>query len=115
MEAGNMAGSQTMMEGLEWEGVQHVNGRVHDRRVVKEDMNGHNPHGAAPTPVNGMDHFSGQEASSAWFMPFNLEPPGFGQDMGPGVSNIDAFGAVFGGTGSGMNTPNPLGGLHHGP
>ncbi|KAM0271664.1 hypothetical protein ACHAQH_008999 [Verticillium albo-atrum] len=46
----------------------------------------------------------GQEASSAWFMPFNMEPPELGQDMG---LNLDNFTGIFGGA---MGTPGGMGG-----
>jgi hypothetical protein len=47
----------------------------------------------------------GAEASSAWFMPFNMEPPEIGHDLSlttPG--GLDGFGGMFAGTG--MTTPN---------
>lgn len=46
--------------------------------------------------------FDGGEASSAWFMPFNMEPPEIG-DMG---LNMDAFGGMFG-TGGGPPPGGP--------
>ena len=49
----------------------------------------------------------GNEASSAWFMPFNMEPPELGADLGVGsVGNLDGFVDMFSG---GMG-----GGMHHG-
>ena len=56
----------------------------------------------------------GNEASSAWFMPFNMEPPEIGADLGVGgVGGLDAFAGMFG---NGGMTPNGsgLGGMHHG-
>ncbi len=56
----------------------------------------------------------GNEASSAWFMPFNMEPPEIGAELGVGgVGNLDGFGGMFG---NGGMTPNGsgLGGMHHG-
>ncbi|KAH8894761.1 hypothetical protein GQ53DRAFT_839186 [Thozetella sp. PMI_491] len=46
----------------------------------------------------------GNEASSAWFMPFNMEPPEIGADLGVGgVGNLDGFANMFG---NGGMTPN---------
>lgn len=53
------------------------------------------------------------DASSAWFMPFNMEPPELGQDVGGGMGNLDGFVGMFGN--GGMSTPSrTMGGLHHG-
>lgn len=54
---------------------------------------------------------SGPEASSAWFMPFNMEPPEMGQEPGFNMGGIDPFTGVFGAGGSGLATPNAMGGL----
>ncbi len=55
------------------------------------------------------------EPSSAWFMPFNMDPPEIGQDLS-GMSGLDQFANIFGtnnigpgGGGGGMD-----GGLHRG-
>jgi hypothetical protein len=56
----------------------------------------------------------GNEASSAWFMPFNMEPPEIGAELGVGgVGGLDGFAGMFG---NGGMTPNGsgLGGMHHG-
>ncbi|KAK1751566.1 fungal-specific transcription factor domain-containing protein [Echria macrotheca] len=50
----------------------------------------------------------GSEPSSAWFMPFNMEPPEIGADLGVGVNNLDGFASMFG---SGSMSSN---GMHHG-
>ncbi|KAL1868663.1 hypothetical protein VTK73DRAFT_3579 [Phialemonium thermophilum] len=56
----------------------------------------------------------GQEASSAWFMPFNMEPPDLGTDLGMGgLGALDGFVNMFGS--GGLQTPNGgLGNLHRG-
>ncbi|KAK7403870.1 hypothetical protein QQX98_010374 [Neonectria punicea] len=106
---------QNMMDGVDWDsiaGVHTIRGpQGQGRRAsVKSGMNGQ-----VPGPVDGSAHFNGQEGSSAWFMPFNLEPPEMPQDMALSVGNVDAFAGMFNGGGSGLTTPNPLGGLQHGP
>ena len=49
------------------------------------------------------------EPSSAWFMPFNMEPPELGAELGVG---LDGFVDMFGGS---MSTASGgMGGMHHG-
>ena len=118
MDTSNMTGSQGMMDGVNWNsmaGTNQSNSGEHSRRAsVNGAMNGQHP-GQMLNPATSMPGFNGQEASSAWFMPFNMEPPEMTQDMGLGVNNMDMFGGMFGGNGSGMTTPNPLSGLRHRP
>ncbi|SPO02776.1 related to nitrate assimilation regulatory protein nirA [Cephalotrichum gorgonifer] len=52
--------------------------------------------GGARHPLETMAAF-GPEASTAWFMPFNMEPPELGHDLGMG---LDGLGNMFGGGGS---------------
>ncbi|KAH8673941.1 fungal-specific transcription factor domain-containing protein [Xylariales sp. PMI_506] len=49
--------------------------------------------------------------SSAWYMPFNLEPPELGQDVGggAGMGGVDTFAGMF--SPGSMATPTPGGGL----
>ncbi|KAH9884454.1 zinc finger transcription factor 1 [Xylariomycetidae sp. FL2044] len=47
------------------------------------------------------------EPSSAWFMPFNMEPPEMGHDLGGGMGGVDGFGLFSPG---GVNTPGGGGG-----
>ncbi|KAH6984948.1 fungal-specific transcription factor domain-containing protein [Ilyonectria sp. MPI-CAGE-AT-0026] len=105
---------QNMMDGVDWDsiaaGAQNGRGSHGRRASVKNGINGQ-----APGPVDGTAHFNGQDASSAWFMPFNLEPPEMSQDLCLGVGNVDPFAGMFNGGGSGLATPNPLSGLQHGP
>lgn len=105
---------QNMMDGVDWDsiaaGAQNGRGSHGRRASVKNGINGQ-----APGPVDGTAHFNGQDASSAWFMPFNLEPPEMSQDLVLGVGNVDPFAGMFNGGGSGLATPNPLSGLQHGP
>jgi hypothetical protein len=50
-----------------------------------------------------------QEPSPAWFMPFNMEPPEIGSEMGVGgVNSLDGFANLFGG--GGMTGLHPGGG-----
>ncbi|KAH7143986.1 fungal-specific transcription factor domain-containing protein [Dactylonectria macrodidyma] len=111
---GGLAGGQTLMDGVDWDsiaaGAQAGRGPQGRRGSVRNGMSGQ-----APGPVDGTSNFNGQDASSAWFMPFNLEPPEITQDMGFGVGNVDPFAAMFNGGGSGLATPNPLSRLQHGP
>ncbi|RYP50768.1 hypothetical protein DL768_003766 [Monosporascus sp. mg162] len=51
------------------------------------------------------------EPSSAWFMPFNMEPPELGQDLN-GLSGLDPFGAMF--SAGGVHTPGAGLGLRRG-
>lgn len=74
---------QTALQGI---GQQHPQHHQH--------QNQHHHQAQQATSFNG----GGHEASSAWFMPFNMEPPEIG-DMG---MNFDAFGGMFGGA---MGTP----------
>ncbi|CRK41478.1 hypothetical protein BN1723_005156 [Verticillium longisporum] len=63
---------------------------------------------AQQQPFATFGSMGGQEASSAWFMPFNMEPPELGQDMG---LNLDNFTGIFGGA---MGTPGGMGARHPG-
>jgi len=56
----------------------------------------------------------GQEASSAWFMPFNMEPPELGHDLGMGMSNLDSLTSMFGGGSMAASSPTGMNGLRHG-
>ncbi|KAM0501385.1 hypothetical protein ACHAP8_004373 [Fusarium lateritium] len=98
-----------MMTGMSWDAVapgtqpeEDLQGR---RSNIKAGMNGT---GAGMADGAGL---SGPEASSAWFMPFNMEPPEMGQDPGFNLGGIDPFTGVFGTGGSGLPTPNAMGGL----
>lgn len=51
------------------------------------------------------------EPSSAWFMPFNMEPPELGQDLN-GMNGLDPFGAMF--SPGGVHTPGGTLGLRRG-
>ncbi|MBE3112829.1 MAG: fungal specific transcription factor domain-containing protein [Acidobacteria bacterium] len=72
------------MDGAEWERLARGRAAEQRRRA------GYGRH-----PLEGMQGF-GTEASSAWFMPFNMEPPELGHDLGVG---LDGLGNVFGGGG----------------
>ncbi|KAL2126282.1 hypothetical protein VTI74DRAFT_1266 [Chaetomium olivicolor] len=67
---------------------------------------GHHPHAGGhhhQHPANAALHAAFGEPSSAWFMPFNMEPPELGPEAALGVvGGLDGFGGMFGG-----------GGMHH--
>lgn len=63
--------------------------------------------GGANANPEGLPHGFESESSSAWFMPFNMEPPELGQDIGAGMGGVDGFGIYSPG---GM-TPGPRPGL----
>ncbi|CAK7197428.1 hypothetical protein SEUCBS139899_000075 [Sporothrix eucalyptigena] len=69
---------------------------------------------AAADPMQAFAHHA-QEQSSAWFMPFNMEPPEMGQDLS-GMGGLDQFANIFGSNGMAPGNGNGggLGGLHHG-
>ncbi|WYZ40196.1 hypothetical protein EsH8_IV_000537 [Colletotrichum jinshuiense] len=100
MEPGNMA----QFDGIDWDGMPTS---AHGASGAQREGARSRPHrGGNPNGMSGPSHgqadgmvFGGQEASTAWFMPFNMEPPEIGQDMG---MNVDGFGNMFGS------------GLHHG-
>lgn len=104
-----------IMEGLHgWSGEggpASASGRGGSNAPNGQSRGGGNPaHGAAADSLHAaFGH--GHEASSAWFMPFNMEPPEFGQDVGvAGVGSLDGFANMFG---TGMTTPGGgLGGMH---
>jgi hypothetical protein len=130
MEPGGMDGSQSILDGVsDWDGGMpeglsqgaHAAGSSHGdasqrrhSRATNGNVGSHGGHGHGHGHGHGREGlhgpFGGPEASSAWFMPFNMEPPEIGHDLGLGVGNLDAFGGVFG---SGMTTPNGLNNLHH--
>ena len=62
-------------------------------------------------------HAAFGEPSSAWFMPFNMEPPEIGSDLGVGGGGLggglDGFASMFGGGGGGVGGMS-AGGMHHG-
>jgi hypothetical protein len=108
MDATTGLGEQDMMGGIDWDtvasGAQQDGGLPGRRPAVKTNMTGQATgmtDGAGP---------GGPEASSAWFMPFNMEPPEMSQDPGFNMGGIDPFTGVFGG-GSGLATPSAMGGL----
>ncbi|KAF6512705.1 hypothetical protein HZS61_007511 [Fusarium oxysporum f. sp. conglutinans] len=99
-----LGGGQNMISGLDWDtvasGAQPDGGLQGRRSNVKAGM-----HGQSAGIADGAG-LSGPEASSAWLMPFNMEPPDMGQDPGFNMGGIDPFTGVFGGGDSGLATPN---------
>ncbi|KAF4944942.1 hypothetical protein FGADI_12324 [Fusarium gaditjirri] len=72
-----LSGGQGIMSGLDWDAVASgaQDGSLQGRRTIaKASMNGE-----AASMVDGAG-LSGPKASSAWFMPSNIEPPEMGQD-----------------------------------
>ncbi|KAF4471659.1 nitrate assimilation regulatory nirA [Fusarium albosuccineum] len=109
--AAGLTSGQDMMGGIDWDtlaaGAQPDGGLQARRSSAKPGINGQ-----APGVVDGSGTLGGPEASSAWFMPFNMEPPEMGQDPGlSSMSGVDPFAGMFSGGGSGLATPNPLSGL----
>jgi hypothetical protein len=71
------------------------------------DRHGHGGHGHGhPHPADAALNAMFGDPSSAWFMPFNMEPPEIGADLG-GIGGLDGFAGMFGGGGGGG------GGMHH--
>ncbi|KAH8910015.1 hypothetical protein BR93DRAFT_447332 [Coniochaeta sp. PMI_546] len=56
-----------------------------------------NPHASADAALQAA---FGHDASSAWFMPFNMEPPEIGDLNVGGVGSLDGFASMFGNGGS---------------
>ncbi|XXH04768.1 hypothetical protein Hte_011190 [Hypoxylon texense] len=78
---------------------------------------GHNGNGSNAGSGDGPSHHHDglpggfvAEPSSAWFMPFNMEPPELGQDLG-GMGGVDGFGMFSPG---GVHTPGAQLGLRRG-
>ncbi|KAF6830037.1 zinc finger transcription factor 1 [Colletotrichum plurivorum] len=99
MEPGNV----NHFDGIDWDGMPTS---AHSVSAPHREGSRQRPHRGGNVNGMGGGHghgdgmgFVGQEASSAWFMPFNMEPPEIGQDMG---MNLDGFGNMF------------SNGLHHG-
>lgn len=110
LEANGAMGAHGMMDGNhEWNAMQMA--ALHQQRDMKRDTN--NAIGQGQNGNNrDMMGFNPQDTS--WFMPFNMEPPGPRADVNMDASNLDAFNGLFNGSGNGMTTPNPLGGLQQG-
>uniref|UniRef100_A0A0D2YKQ1 Zn(2)-C6 fungal-type domain-containing protein n=1 Tax=Fusarium oxysporum (strain Fo5176) TaxID=660025 RepID=A0A0D2YKQ1_FUSOF len=101
-----LGGGQDMMSGLGWDTV--ALGAQPDGRLQSRPSNAKaGMHGQSAGMADGAG-LSRPEASSAWFMPFNMEPPDMDQDAGFNMGGIDPFTGVFGGGGSGLATPNAL-------
>jgi hypothetical protein len=95
------------------EGSRHGHGGHGGRHHGGHGGGGHGGgHGGHPHqhPADAALHAAFGEPSSAWFMPFNMEPPELGPE-GMGVAGgmgagLDGFASMFGGGGGG-------GGMHH--
>jgi hypothetical protein len=112
--------NSNVLDGMGWDGISSREGHVAGASGNAAHRAGQNSHAgegnqsgrtaAGSDPLNTFGH--SHEASSAWFMPFNMEPPEIGQDMGSGMGSLDQFANMFGG--NGMSTPGGgMGGLHH--
>ncbi|KAI9167431.1 transcriptional regulatory protein [Paramyrothecium foliicola] len=117
MELGGLEVGHHMVDSLgDWDGLSgHPDAarRSHVRRDVKGVLDARHFQGQGGLAVGPLHDVSSQEASSAWLMPFNIDPPDISQEASFGGGNRDSFPGMFGG-GSGMTTPNPLTGLRHG-
>ena len=102
---------QSVLDGMGWDGPSHGSSSAH--RASQSTNAGEGQPSRTAGSSDAMHVFGhGHEASSAWFMPFNMEPPEIGQEMGGGMGNLDQFASMFGG--NGMTTPGGgMGGLHH--
>ncbi|KFA46784.1 hypothetical protein S40293_06816 [Stachybotrys chartarum IBT 40293] len=119
MEPSGMASTPGMVSSVtDWDGLS-IGGQTaqgsHHGRGPKGALGGRQmqDHGGLGAP--SMHGAGRHEDPGAWFMPFGMDTPDMGQDLGFGVGTVDAYGGMLGGSGSGMTTPNPLTGLHHGP
>ncbi len=100
------------LDGMGWDGMPNrdsASAAPRSSQSAAAAAGGEGPPGRPGSATEAMHSFShGHEASSAWFMPFNVEPPEIGQDGGGGMGSLDQFTAnMFGG----MTTPG--GGVHH--
>lgn len=100
----DLAGGQSMMDSIDWEslaagapGDRGIHGR---RDGSKAGMNG------SAAGLGGTGFYNGPEASSAWFMPFNMEPPELSQDVNLSTNTVDPFAGMF--SGGGDNSMNGL-------
>jgi hypothetical protein len=116
IEMGGMGMPHNMVDTLgDWDGLPgqlDANRRTQVRRS-KGVIDPRQFHGQGSLSVGPLHDVSSQEASSAWFMPFNVEPPDISQDIAFANGNRDNFSGMFN-SNSGMTTPNPLTGLRHG-
>ncbi|KAJ9413829.1 fungal-specific transcription factor domain-containing protein [Fusarium oxysporum] len=88
-----LGGGQDMMSGLGWDTV--ALGAQPDGRLQSRPSNAKaGMHGQSAGMADGAG-LSRPEASSAWFMPFNMEPPDMDQDAGFNMGGIDPFTGVF--------------------
>lgn len=104
--------SSQMLDGGIWDGMgghRHGDGgrRAHGSTDALHAAmaGGHGLHNHQNNHHNQHHHHhnSHESASSAWFMPFNMEPPEIGHDL----TSLDGLGAIFGGS---MTTPGGMGG-----
>lgn len=89
MDPGGVPGGAGM-DGVEWERLARSRAQAEGQRRMSGRM-GYGRH----HPLETLGGF-GPEASTAWFMPFNMEPPELGHDLGVGM---DGLGNMFGGSG----------------
>lgn len=93
------------MDSVEWERLARSRAQAEGQRRLSGRMGFGGAGGGARHPLETLAAF-GPEASTAWFMPFNMEPPELGHDLGVGGAGVDGLGNMFGG--AGMN------GVRHG-
>lgn len=105
LDPSTISGPEAIMDWDALAGNGNSTGRGHN-------VNGSNA-GSSDGPSNRHDSLHAgfvNEPSSAWFMPFNMEPPELGQDLG-GIGGVDGFGMFSPG---GVHTPGAGLGLRRG-
>ncbi|KAL8356514.1 hypothetical protein RB601_001692 [Gaeumannomyces tritici] len=127
---GGGRGGQNALDSM-WEGMPGRHGpegggggagprRGRQPSTAAEAAGGGGGNPTAPDPLYAAfgHHHHHEGASSAWFMPFNMEPPEIGHELGGGMGGLDGLANMFGGGGGGGMTTTPGGGvgmngLHH--
>lgn len=66
---------------------------AHRQSTATNNSSTNNPHASAYAALQAA---FGHDASSAWFMPFNMEPPEIGDLNVGGVGGLDGFAGMFG-------------------
>ncbi|EFX05688.1 c6 zinc finger domain containing protein [Grosmannia clavigera kw1407] len=102
-QAGGGIGDQASIDGLDWNGSGSA-----DQSTAQAAANGESGNG----PTDGLDALGhSHDVSSAWFMPFNMDPPELGQEFGGMAGSLDHLASIFGS--SVMASQSGGGGLHH--
>lgn len=106
---------------MDWEGGQQHHNPNHNNHSHSHNHHSHNSHHNHNHNHNHSHNshhdglpggFVAAEPSSAWFMPFNMEPPELSQDLN-GMGGLEPFGGMFS-PGGGVHTPGGGLGLRRG-